>query len=209
MNSSRKIWKAFLYLTGVLMVIGVYFLYYNDKQTQLNEVQEEVDRLQEEVAVLEKHKLNSQQYQEDTQAYYKQVDELVAEYPAEIKEETSIMVGSELEAVSGVTVSNIQIEPSVCVTGFGVGERQKELYSSAMTVDFTGNYDMIQKMIGNIQDGDDKRAITSLTLSYDDQTGDFVGNAKIALYAISGKGRVYVEPDTGQVEQGTGNIFGQ
>lgn len=209
MKISRKDQKTLLYILGVLMVIAVYFLYYSSKQTELEALQSEVDQLYSEVLELEDYEINNATYKKNMKEYYSQIDDMVSEFPSGIKEETSVMYGRELETGLGIKVSNIVMTPSALLSSFGVGERQKHLYSSTVTMNVAGSYEQIKQMIQGVNDYDDKRTITSISLSRDSATGNLNGTVVMNLYSLSGKDRMFEEPDTGVTNHGTTNIFGQ
>lgn len=209
MKISRKDQKTLLYVLGVLMIIAVYFLYYSSKQTDLEALQGEVDKLEAEVMELEDYEKNNNEYKKKMQDYYDSIDAMINEFPAEIKEETSIMYGREMETNLGMKVSSIEMTPATLLNTFGVGERQKHLYSSTIKMSATGTYDMVKSMIAGIKEYDDKRTLTSISLTYDNSTANLNVAAVMNLYAIAGKDRIYEKPDTGFVEHGTTNLFGQ
>lgn len=209
MKIARKEQKTLLMVVGLLLVIAVYFLFYSKKQTEIEELDAEVSQLRLQVMELEDYELNSERYKEDTQKYYQQIDDMVGQFPAEVKEETSIMYGRELETQIGMQISGITMTPSALLNSFGVGERQKHLYSSTVTINFTGDYTMVKDMISNIQNYTDRRNMTSISMQYDSNTGALVGTATMNLFALAGKDKIYQKPDTGGVSLGTTNLFGQ
>lgn len=209
MKISKKDQKTLLYILGVLMLIAVYFLYYSNKQRDLEALQSEVDALYTEVLELEEYEVNNKLYKDNTKKYYNEIDSMVNEFPAAIKEESIIMYSRELETVLGVKTNSVAMTPAALLSSFGVGERQKHLYSSTVTMSIAGNYDQIKKVIDNIYTYGDKRTLTSLSLSYDSTTGNLSGSMILNLYALSGKDRMYQKPNTGIVNHGTTNIFGQ
>lgn len=209
MKISRKDQKTLLYILGVLMVIAVYFLYYSSKQAELETLQGEVDKLYSEVLELEDYEINNNRYKNDMNSYYEQIDDMVDEFPAGIKEETSIIYGRGLETKYGMNVSSVVMTPSTLLSSFGVGERQKHLYSSTVTMNVSGSYEQIKNMIKDANENEDKRTITSISLARDSATGNLTGSVVMNLYSLSGKDRIFEEPDTGIDSHGTGNIFGQ
>lgn len=209
MKISKKDQKTLLYILGVIMVIAVYFLYYSSKQKDLEALQSEVDSLYTEVVELEDYEVNNKLYKDNTKKYYNEIDAMVNEFPAGVKEESVIMYSKELENVIGVNTNNVTMTPATLISSFGVGERQKHLYATNVTMTIDGNYDQIKKVIDNIYSYPDKRTLTSVSLSYDSATGNLTGSMVMNLYALSGKDRMYQKPNTGITNHGTNNIFGQ
>lgn len=209
MKISRKEQKLLLYVIGLLMIMAVYFVYYQGKQEEISDLQAEVDKLGQEVIQLEEYDAHSETYKEETKEFYQEIDDVVKQFPAEVREESVILYGRSLETQLGMNVNNISMTPSTMLSSFGVGERQKYLYNSAVTVSFTGTYDMAKQMIRQAQNNQDKKSITSVSLSYDSSTGEIAGTATINMYSLAGKDREYVRPNTGSLPHGTTNIFGQ
>lgn len=209
MKISKKDQKTLLYIIGILMVVAVYFLYYSNKQTEIEALQSEVDTLYSEVMELREYEINNARYKKSTQEYYEKIDSMVSEFPGGIKEETSIMYSRELENTLGVKTGSVNMAPAALLSSFGVGERQKHLYSSTVTMSVSGNYEQIKQMIEGIQNYEDKRTITSMSFTYNRATGNLSGSMIMNLYALSGKDIMYEKPNTGQVQHGTSNIFGQ
>lgn len=209
MKIAKKEQKMLLYVLGLLMLIAVYFLYYSAKQTELDELQDEVNSLHSEVQKLEDYEFNSKDYQNDTKRYYKEIEEIASKFPALVKEEDGNMYMRGLEQGYGVEVSNITMQPLALLSSFGVGERQKNLYSMQVGVTMSGSYDAMKQVIENIQQNPDKRNITALSLNYDPNTGLLSGNASLNLYAMSGKDKEYATPQTRVGVNSTLNIFGQ
>lgn len=209
MKIAKKEQKTLLIVVGLLLVLAVYFLFYTNKLTEIEGLENEVRQLGNQVAVLEEYEANMDKYKKDTEEYYRQVDEMVSQFPAEIKEETSIMYGRELETQIGMQVSSITMAPSALLNSFGVGERQKHLYSSTVTINFAGDYSMVKDMVRNINNYHDRRNMTNISIQYDNNTGALVGTATMNLFGLAGKDKVYEKPNTGIVTHGTSNIFGQ
>lgn len=209
MKISKKDQKTLLYVLGVLMVVAVYFLFYSSKQEELQALQDEVDVLHAEVMQLEEYELNSVTYKKNIEKYYAQIADMADDFPAAVKEESIVMYARNLEKDFTTSVSRVDMSPSALVSSFGVGERQKHLYNAGVTLAFTGSYDSVKNVIQDVYDDHEKKALTSLNLSYDNSTGGLSVQAKMNFYSLAGKDQIYEEPDTGNIQHGTGNIFGQ
>ena len=209
MRIAKKEQKTLLMAVGLLLLLAVYFLFYTKKQTEIDDLESEVNQLGSQVAELEEYEANSEKYRKDTEGYYKKIEEMVSQFPAEIKEETSIMYGRELETQIGLKVSSITMTPSALLNSFGVGDRQKHLYSSTVTINFSGDYAMVKDMVHNINQYHDRRNMTNVSIQYDTGTGSLVGTATMNLFGLVGKDKVYEKPNTGIEMHGTKNIFGQ
>lgn len=207
MSIKKRDQKILLYIIGVLLFVAVYFLYFSNKRTEIAELETEVEGLQEQIRELEDYELNEARYKKETKEYYDEIEDIAEQFPADIKEETVIMYGRNLETEVGVSVTNMSMSVPTLLNSFGVGERQKYLYGTAVTINFSGDYDMTKRIVEHIQMNEDKRNITTLNLSYSPESGGLTGTATLNLYSMTGKDQIYTEPDTGDVQHGTTNIF--
>ena len=112
-----------------------------------------------------------------------------------------------LETEIGVEVSNITMQPVALLSSFGVGERQKSLYTMQTGVQMSGSYDNLKQVINSIQTCPDKRNITALSAAYDSNTGLLSISATVNLYALSGKDKSYTPPNTGAAGGQKPNVF--
>lgn len=207
MKIARKEQKLLLYVVGLLLLLAVYFLYFSNKQTELDDLQDEVDSLYSEVQKLEEYDMYSSTYQKQTKEYYEEIENLSGKFPAMVKEEDCDMYMRSLETEIGVEVSNITMQPVALLSSFGVGERQKSLYTMQTGVQMSGSYDNLKQVINSIQTCPDKRNITALSAAYDSNTGLLSISATVNLYALSGKDKSYTPPNTGAAGGQKPNVF--
>lgn len=234
MSISKKDLKLLLYVGGILAIVLVYFnifsptLENNKILVQKNiELQAQVERLEE----LDK---NKEVYLEETADMRSEIAEIYSIFPADIKEETTIMYANMLEGISDLEVSaigissrnqlyamverNVQADTAdttdagtVAETaGQYAGEPRAALYDRQVTYTFTVSYEGFKKVVRRIQEETEKRNVENVTLSFDPSTGRLVGSMLVNMYAMDGSEieKVYVEPEVPPMPLGTDNIFG-
>lgn len=196
MNFSRKNQRTLLYIIGILLIIAVYFLYFTNKQSELEEAQNEVKELNSEVDTLRKYETNMRAYEKDIEEYYDEIDNITKDFPLDVKEENVFMYSRMLE-LSGVGVTGVTIGDPTLLDTVGSGERKKKLYETQAQIVFGGFYSETKDIIGATMNYPLKRNIVALTLTRDEETGVLVGNITMNLYTLKGNGQVYDKPYTG------------
>lgn len=82
------------------------------------------------------------------------------------------------------------------------------LYNNKTTVEFKSTYKSIKDILKQInEDTKEKKSIDSLTLAYDNETGNLTGTLVVNMYSLDGVGTKYEEPAVTGVKSGTTNIF--
>jgi hypothetical protein len=84
---------------------------------------------------------------------------------------------------------------------------QISLMDTTVTYNFKSDYTDCKTMFASILAFAEKRNVSSISLSYDSEGGQLVGNMNVNMYYISGSDKEYVEPDSGVTLYGTDNIF--
>lgn len=81
-------------------------------------------------------------------------------------------------------------------------------YETTVTVPFSGEYDEIKSMIDYITQHEDHMSVGTMSASFDTATGLVSGSLIINMYALSGNGKPYEEPQIEGIGTGVTNIFG-
>lgn len=81
-------------------------------------------------------------------------------------------------------------------------------YETTVTVPFSGEYDEIKSMVDYITQHEDHMSIGPMSASFDTSTGLVSGSIIINMYALSGNGKPYEEPQVEGIGTGVTNIFG-
>jgi cell division protein FtsL len=82
-----------------------------------------------------------------------------------------------------------------------------QLYDMAATYDFTASYEYMKKMVEKIQTDPEKRNVNTISLTYDETTGQLLGSMTVNLYYLTGTEKEYEVPDAGKIKKGKDNLF--
>lgn len=233
MSISKKDLKLLLYVGGILAIVLVYFNIFSPTLKNNKILVQENIELQAQVERLEELDKNKEVYLEETADMRSEIAEIYSIFPADIKEETTIMYADMLEGISDLEVSSIGISSrnqlyvmagrnaqadtvdttdagTLAETGQNAGEPRAALYDRQVTYAFTVSYEDFKKTVQRIQEDKEKRNVENVTLSFDPSTGRLVGSMLVNMYAIDGTEieKVYMEPEVPPMPLGTDNIFG-
>lgn len=234
MSISKKDLKLLLYVGGILAIVLVYFNIFSPTLENNKILVQENIELQAQVERLEELDKNKEVYLEETADMRSEIAEIYSIFPADIKEETTIMYANMLEGISDLEVSAIGISSrnqlyamlegntqadtadttdagTVAETaGQYAGEPRAALYDRQVTYTFTVSYEGFKKVVRRIQEETEKRNVEDITLSFDPSTGRLVGSMLVNMYAMDGTEieKVYMEPEVPPMPLGTDNIFG-
>jgi hypothetical protein len=79
---------------------------------------------------------------------------------------------------------------------------------SSITMNFGATYKEFKKLVDYIANYPDKTVIDSVSVSYDNTTGNLTGSLVLKRFALTGTGKVYQIPMIEDINIGTDNIFG-
>lgn len=83
-----------------------------------------------------------------------------------------------------------------------------KLYGMSTNINYKGGYDSLKKFLDKIAKSTDKKSINSVSLTFDNKTGNLDGNIVYDSYFLAGSDRPYEEIITKTIRHGTKNIFG-
>lgn len=251
MKLTRKIVNLILYAAGVLVLLIALFLVkpsLDEKKTVLEATNQ---KLNEELGQLQELEANLANYQKQTEEFEKQNEEILSQFPAEVRGEDAILYACELSDSSDMKIATVGLTPgsllyslnavstdaaapadatteasteagteAAAAAGASIAEElgiisesevekpNYSLYDMAVSYDFTVTYDDLKKMVKKIQEDPDKRNISSISLTYDSESGKLSGNMSVNMYFLTGTEKVYETPNPGNIKKGTTNIFG-
>ncbi len=79
---------------------------------------------------------------------------------------------------------------------------------SVITMNFKSSYKGFKELMDFIASYPDKTVIDSVSVSYDNTTGNLTGSLVLKRFALTGTGKVYETPMIEDISIGTDNIFG-
>ena len=99
--------------------------------------------------------------------------------------------------------------PAADETGVAPAVANKyKLYDMSTNINYKGGYDSLKKFLDKIANSTDKKSINSVSLTFDNKTGNLDGNIVYDSYFLVGSDRPYEEIITKTIRHGTKNIFG-
>lgn len=170
---------------------------------------------------------NRQQYIDDTAKYKADYEAILAEFPAELYQDNTIMylqgikdeykftfpsvtMGEEMlfytlgqGAVGDITLDAAPTEAdTTAVVSDGYN-----CYMATFPVSYTGDYKNIKSVIDYIKDGEYRMTLDSISIAFNDTEGYYEGELTFTSYAVNGGDRTTDHADV-NVQTGTTNIFG-
>lgn len=123
MNSvvSKKDVKLLLYAGGILLLVLAYFFGYQKFMEKREVLEAEQSRLQQQVDRLNEIYAGREEYEKQITAYNAEMIQIFSNYPAEVREEDTILYASELEKKNEIRVSNIGISPAIQMYSLEIG----------------------------------------------------------------------------------------
>lgn len=207
MNISKRDKKLLIYVGSILLLVLVYFLFYRNMLDSNKKIEREISTLTEECDRLTALSAKAGEYTVETENMNKEISSILLKFPADMREEDSIVYGNTLELFSGMKISYIGIGTKQLLYSTESGE-ELHLYDMPVEYRFTVDYESLKKVAGLIMQNTDKRNMDALTLAYDNETGKLIGTAAINMYYVLGTDREYKVPDLLPIPQGVDNIFG-
>lgn len=120
-----------------------------------------------------------------------------AEAPQEVATEEAPEADSTTEAP---VADETEVAPAVA--------NKYKLYDMSTNINYKGGYDSLKKFLDKIAKSTDKKSINSVSLTFDNKTGNLDGNIVYDSYFLVGSDRPYEEIITKTIRHGTKNIFG-
>lgn len=125
-----------------------------------------------------------------------------AEAPQEVATEETPEAASNTEA--STTEAPVADETEVAPAA----ANKYKLYDMSTNINYKGGYDSLKKFLDKIAKSTDKKSINSVSLTFDNKTGNLDGNIVYDSYFLAGSDRPYEEIITKTIRHGTKNIFG-
>lgn len=205
-------------LLGFVVLVGFYYLVFQNYQKKTRQLEESNKILEANVESWRTYHQNQPKYQSANEEMQAAIEEAIAVYPCDVKEEDILMLAVDLQESCGVSISNINLseEQSVysidasTVLGTQLEGLEDTIECKKKRVSFvlSGNYTQIKDAIARIYQQKNKVSIENITLSKSGSDGQLVGNMDLCMYVMTGTGKEYQTPDIAPYTQGTLNIFG-
>lgn len=222
MKDSDK--KILIALLAVAILVLTYMYVYKPTKEDMDSLNSEIDTLEARYNDLVQKEQLKDKYITETEEYNKQFDEILAKFPADLNQETTVMFLKGIEeqyefqhdSVSltepvdfyilgqGATTGETQV-----VEGTEEGAATDESYVCSLAsfpVAYTGTYEGLKDYLDYIINYKYKMNVETINITYDMVSQTCTGSLMLNAYAISGPDRT---PDTVDVDvpNGVDNIF--
>lgn len=137
-----------------------------------------------------------------------EVPSITVSAPVEVQ--TAVSADSVPEAAppeNSETASVEATDDTVVATAAGIASKYT-LYDMSTSIDYKGGYKSMKKLLKKIAKSSDKKSINTVSLSFDEKTGNLDGNIIYDSYFLLGSDRPYEEIITKTIKHGKKNIFG-
>ena len=221
MKESDK--KILMVVAAIGILVAAFFLVVKPKREEIKGVQAQISELQAKLDDLTAKEAQKDQFIQETKEFNEQFDEIVAKYPADLNQESTIMFMKGVEEANEFINDAFQLprETPFYVLGSGMEEgapvdttdTEGDVYvcsQNAYSVTYNGSYDGLKEYLDYIANYKYRMAVSSMSIMYDAEAEQPVdecsGTVILNAYAISGPDRTPDVP-TVSVEEGKDNIF--
>lgn len=211
--------KTFLGVTivGVLVLVAVYMLVYTDYSERTTELTASNQELQAVVTELEEYNTNMEQYKVEIEEIKTEVDAILAQYPADAREEDLIMLAVNLQERNIIDFDAINmdekegvytVEPYLVTAAAIEGLNDGLVFTQkhAIYVNET-TYKELKSVIQQVYESDNRIGIDNIVYTKDEEYGVLKGNMDIYFYSLAGTDKEYVAPDITPYVSGTSDPF--
>lgn len=224
MSDTNK--KILLVLGAIAILVLTFVFVIKPKREEISSLESEISELQaryDDLCEKEKHK---DEYIQETADFNAQFDEIVADYPADLNQESVVMFMKGVEEANDFINNSISLPRDSVFYVLGQGEASAEDVEAATSeegedapyvcsnnqyaISWNGSYEGIKEYLNYIATYKYRMAISSVSISYDveaeDPISECTGSVLLNAYAISGPNRTPDEPSI-DVDEGKDNIF--
>ena len=223
MSDTNK--KILLVLAAIAILVLTFVFVIKPKREEIASLQSEIDELQaryDDLCEKEKHK---DEYIQETADFNEQFDEVVAKYPADLNQESTVMFLKGVEEANEFINNSVSMprDTQFYVLGQGAVEGDAVEASSedgedapyicsqvGYSISYNGTYDGIKDYLDYIANYKYRMNISSVTIAYnteaEDPLSECTGAIQLNAYSISGPNRTPDKP-TVDVDEGKDNIF--
>ncbi len=215
MKITRRDLGVIMILVGIIAIFLTYQMYFTDMQTQVEALQEEQKSLKAQITELQPVVDDAEFYEAEMDRFVEEVEEMMDEYPVNVLYEDGIIYIVNLTEELDVEVTNLTVAEALSsnsVEGAGIFDGSTyELLRATETISYTAaDYDTLKELLDYIYaDENSKKTITSVTMSFNDQTGEITGSLNVSVFAMSDGTREYEDVDLPLDSLGIDCIFGE
>lgn len=215
---SAKQVMTYVLLIGLLVLLAVYYFVYISYNDQAEAIENSNRTLQERVDVLEEYYNNMETYQAEITVMQNQVNALLDEFPADVKEEDVIVMALDTEENAVIDYTNINIgerealktiDAAMVLTAGMENLTQDLIFVERVgTYINTTNYQELKKCVETINGSEGRLSINNIVYTRNEDTGLLAGTIEVTYYSVLGTGKAYVPQDLAEYESGLAELFG-
>lgn len=122
MKISKRDQKLLLCAGGILLAVLAYLLVFRNMSDKNIEIENENQTLRAQVQQLELLDAKKEQYIKDAESLSQKAQEIISQFPAEVREETAIMYAYDMENKADIHVNSMSITPKNLLYTLGLGQ---------------------------------------------------------------------------------------
>lgn len=212
MTKSSDSQKNLLFLLLIVVIFfAAYQFGYQPVVQETLEIESENTLLESRLTLLQTKAGDEELYHSIQLANDEAIDQIIADFGAEVSPEKSILFVLDLCSRTGMEISSISFgEDTLLYTGVQLtGEEGVPLreYSRSLTVSYTVTYEGLKRCLAYINEYFEKMNVSSLSAAYDSRSAMLSGTMTIDWFSVTGTEKTYVFEDLPAVDIGNGNIF--
>lgn len=226
MGKNSEVTKLLLIL---VLVVLIAFMGYNFLYTPLQEKKEalieENFELESRMIILQNKTREEANYKANINASKEAMTKVMNRYAAGHTPEKSIMLVNTMENEIGIELPNISFSTPSALTNVQMpivtsveGETGQSSYSIAyydvsitsetISMSYKCTYDQMKQLVDFLNAYPERMNISTISVSYDSESGNLSGSLVLNLYAVVGTDKQYVDPEIPDIRLGDENIFG-
>ena len=212
---------------SVLVLLLSYLFVFIKSQEKTDALKIENIALQADVNLLLDLRVKHEERQELKKQYELENQEILTHFPEEIKVEDLIMYVVNLEMNNQFKALEVELPDFGKVDLISYDENGNAVSTEQVTAEtasensvgqyvlgfaeskssFLSTYKSIKDVMTYILNDENQKSIQTVTLNYDDETGNIRGEIDYYSYYVKGSGKEYVPPTVSGVASGTTNMF--
>lgn len=228
---SMKEKKLILILLAFVLLFVAYQFGYVVLTDRATANSQEITDLEDRVASLELMNINKLMYTDGITDCNDKMEAIRVEFIKEETPESSIMFIRNMEKNLGIEVYELNLFDKALISNLTLDQSQVNTenpeestgdtstdssgdqfvqtgFNYAVDMKFKCSYEELKKMITYINEYQYMRAIQSISVVFDGDTGELIGELTMNIYTLEEATNEYEEPNTGITNFGTENIFG-
>ena len=229
--------KILLFILGAILVLAIaYFGVFSPNLKKADTIKEQNKELSSYVVELDNKIAHEDEKKQEIITFNNNREDILKKFPSVMTHEKAIAILADLEdqtdifssqvtlavnnlffnqeEVQQAGTANIQKEDISSRSSVAVQGVSQETYPSLMgykttlTLAFTCTDSELTKALDYINGYDDKMSVETITVGYDETSGNLAGTMNLCMYSLDGSDNKYEAPENKDVKLGVANIFG-